>query len=83
MQWTAVTDYPWINLNITNNYLDISVDPSGLVPGFYTGTVEISSSPTTTLGTSGQALSESYTLSVAVTVLRQQESLLYMPVIQR
>ena len=83
MQWTAVTDHPWINLNITNTYLDISVDPAGLAPGFYTGTVEISSSPTTTLNTSGPALSESYALPIAVTVLRQQETILYMPIIQR
>jgi hypothetical protein len=83
MQWTAVTDHPWINLNITHTYLDISVDPAGLAPGFYTGTVEISSSPAATLNMFGPALPESYTLPVAVTVLRQQETVLYMPLIQR
>jgi hypothetical protein len=86
LQWTAVTEYPWIKLEIGDRYLDVSIDPSGLAPGFYAGTVEISSNPMTTLGTPEQSpsvIQESYTLSVVATVLREKAYVLYLPVIQR
>ena len=86
LNWSASSDEPWITLKSMDNTLKISVDPSMLSPGSYSGTVQINNLSSNSLflkGLSPLQIQESYALPVSVTVLRPIEHNLLLPLIIR
>jgi hypothetical protein len=88
MNWTATPDSAWIVLSnargVENETLGVSVDPAGLAPGVYAGSLTIATIPPAGSHAPTIALQESVTIPVELVVLPEKEPRkIFLPLLHR
>ena len=86
LNWSAVASAPWITIGSTNGsdegQIKIGVNPSSLMPGFYTGVVTITNATAAAVRTPTTSANETTLISISLTVLPPKQLELFLPLIR-